>query len=394
MADGIDYSAEGIDTVSTRFTVRVLSQNEFYALEKDWAELLSRSAADPLFMSWAWLYSWWETWGKSLDLELVLLGIYRPGEQALVGIAPLYRHRFRIAIGMDVTRLHFLGNAWRVSPTVRTEYVGLIADFRMEEDVAREVVNFLKRKEWDELVIPDSRQFNGGIFGKILSDECNAVPVLRSESKGVRVDTSGSFRTWLGLLGANTRLKAFNRRAIFEKELGGHWDLVEKDQVNQSKFLDCLNQFHQIRWGKPCFDEKALQFHLNLLSRLSGDQRPDLSALIVGGTVVSVLYDIKAGESVYNLQAGFDEAFHRKLSLGTLHLGYAIERAFNQPSSHSYDLLAGSGKKTFYKARFNGQHVDFPTLDFVRSPLLRVAYHCRSWLPGSLVSRINRVFRL
>lgn len=380
--------------MSTQLTARVFSENEFFALEEDWTELLRRSTADPLFMSWPWLYSWWETWGKCLDLELVLLGVYLPGEQTLVGIAPLYRHRFRVAVGMNVTRLHFLGNAWRVSPTVRTEYVGLIADLRKEEEVARAVVNFLKREEWDELVIPDSRQFNGGIFGKVLADECNAVPVLRSESKGVRVDTSGSFRTWVGLLGANTRLKAFNRRAMFEKQLGGHWDLVEKDQMNQSKFLDCLNKFHQIRWGKPCFDEKAYRFHLKLLSRLSVDQDSLLSVLTVGDKPVSVLYDIRANQTVYNLQSGYEENFHRKLSLGTLHLGYSMEEAFLNPAVRHYDLLAGSGKRTFYKSQFLGEQVEFPTLDFVRSPFLRAAYHCRSFLPAKIVSRINRIFRL
>lgn len=374
--------------------VQALSEKEFRDLKEEWARLLQESNADPLFMSWPWLYSWWETWGKCLGLELILLGVYLPGGKQLVGIAPLYRHCFRIAIGMNVTRLHFLGNAWRVHPTVRTEYIGLIAEPSRERDVAEAVANFLGDKVWDELVVPDSQWANGGLFGKALTEQCHAVPLLRSESQGVRVDTSGSFQAWLRSLGSNTRLKAFNRRAVFEEELGGHWLAVEEDGESQREFMESLNHFHQARWGKPCFDEQALRFHLKLLSRLSGDQKPELSALIAGGRVVSVLYDIKAGEGVYNLQAGYDEAFHRKLSLGTLHLGYAIERTFLQSSSHSYDLLAGSGKNTFYKARFHGQQVAFPTLDFVRSPVLRVAYHCRSWLPGSLVSRINRVFRL
>lgn len=373
--------------------VKALSEEEFYSLEEDWARLLRFSNADPLFMSWPWLYSWWETWGECLGLELVLLGVYLP-DNKLVGIAPLYRHRFRIAIGMNVTRLHFLGNAWRVSPTVRTEYVGLIAEPERESDIAQAVATFLRAEKWDELVIPDSQQIRGGLFGKALTDQCGAVPILRSESYGIRVDTSGSFQPWVESLGASTRLKAFNRRALFENVLGGHWKPVGKDKRDQSGFMEALNNFHKLRWGKPCFDGKALQFHLTLLSRLSSDQKPELSSLMVDGAVVSVLYDIKAGEAVYNLQAGFDESLHRKLSLGTLHLGYAIERAFLDSSVCGYDLLAGSGKNTFYKARFHGQHVDFPTLDFVRSPLLRAAYRCRPYLPANLVSRINRVFRL
>ena len=54
---------------------------------------------------------------------------------------------------------------------------------------------------------------------------------------------------------------------------------------------------------------------------------------------MSVLYDIQAGGRVYNLQAGYEESFHHKLSLGTLHLGYAIEQAFQVSSISRYDLL-------------------------------------------------------
>lgn len=380
--------------MSNALEVRALSEKEFYALKDDWAELLRKSDADPLFMSWPWLYSWWEIWGEALGCELILLGVYLSGKKQLVGIAPLYRHCFRIAIGAQVRRLHFLGNAWRVSPTVRTEYVGVIAEKQKEQEVACALADFLGKGTWDELVIPDSQNSAGGSFGKALESRCNALLLLRSESQGVRIGTSGSFEEWTKSLGSNTRLKAINRRAFFEDELSGNWHYVENVNGSQRQFLEFLSGFHQIRWGKHCFDKKALDFHLKLLSRLSEDQRPELSVLKAQDKVVSVLYDIKAGRSVYNLQAGYDETFHRKLSLGTLHLGYAIERAFSQPSSDRYDLLAGSGKKMFYKARFQGQHVTFSTLDFVRSPMLRVAYRCGSWLPGRLVSRVNRVFRL
>lgn len=119
-----------------------------------------------------------------------------------------------------------------------------------------------------------------------------------------------------------------------------------------------------------------------------------MTELVCDNTVVSVLYDVQSGDRVYNLQAGFNEALHKKLSPGTLHLGYAISEAFEDSGVRYYDLLAGYGKNTFYKAKFRGEEVGFTTLEFVRSPVLKLAYQCQAWLPQRMKSRINRVFRL
>lgn len=59
-----------------------------------------------------------------------------------------------------------------------------------------------------------------------------------------------------------------------------------------------------------------------------------------------------------------------------------------------YDMLAGYGINPFYKARFKGEEVGFTTLEFVRSPVLKLTYQCQAWLPERMKSRINRVFRL
>lgn len=370
-----------------------ISEQEFASLRDDWARLQEHSRADSLFMSWPWLYSWWEVWGERLSLEPLILGVYN-ADGRLVGLAPLYRHRFRTALGIRIARLHFMGNAWRVSPTVRTEYVGLIAERGGEQAVARVVYDYLKLLDWDELVISDCQEADAGDLGKALSGDGGVTPILRNESQGVCIDTTGDFSAWISDLGPNTRLKAFNRRKVFAEELGGDWQICEDTEQGRTEFLKKLNRFHELRWGKPCFDEQAVLFHSKLLSRLSGGQRPLLSRLKIGEDVVSLLYDVQSGKRVYNLQSGYEEHWHSKLSLGTLHLGYAIEHGFSCPDIERYDLLAGAGKNTFYKARFKGEKVIFPTLDFVRSPILRAAYRCRSWMPQGWVSRINRVFRL
>src|SRR5690606_32546626 len=129
---------------------------------------------------------------------------------------------------------------------------------------------------------------------------------------------------WLSGLGKNTRLKAFNRRVLFERELQGEWGACS----DSDGFLALLNEFHQERWGKACFDAHAVRFHRLLLSRLSGNQEARLSVLNSRGKVLSVLYDIGAGSRVYNLQAGCSEEVHPRISVGGLQLGSGVEEGF------------------------------------------------------------------
>lgn len=374
--------------------VNRLTENEFAHLQAEWQRLLGSSGADPLFMSWAWLYSWWEVWAEPYGLELVLLGVYERSTGQLVGLAPLYRHEVRSLAAIKIRRLHFIGNAWRIGPSVRTEYVGLIALSGCEINVALSISRYLRELVWDELVISDSRDRTAGDFGEALVQDGDTLSLIRSEAKGVRIHTNGSFDQWMRQLGRNTRLKAINRQTFFEDDLKGKCQPYEPDADGYSGFFEYLNRFHYQRWGKPCFDERAVDFHLRLLARLDGGQSPQLSQLISGNEIVSVLYDIRVGGRIYNLQSGFDEALHKKLSLGTLHLGYAIRRAFGECDVDCYDLLAGYGKNTFYKAKFKGEQVAFTTVEFVRSPLLKLAYRFQASLPHELRRRINRILRL
>jgi hypothetical protein len=374
--------------------IRKLSENDFLNMKSAWSGLLASSDADGLFMSWAWQYSWWEVWGQRLKLELLLLGAY-DREGTLIGLAPLYRHLIRTSFGFSFKRLQVIGNAWKLAPTVRTEYISLITKKEEKQLVIESFILYLRNLEWDAFVMPDCKQSDGSDFDERIGKASNMTRIIRNISYGVVVRTDGLFSDWLRAVGRNTRLKAFNRRKFFCGDLGGEFSrLDETSQKSYAEFFELLNKFHIARWGRGCFDDLAVRFHCLFLQRLSGDQAPHLSELVVGNRVVSVLYDVQSGSRIYNLQSGYEENFDSKLSLGTLHFGFSIESSFEREGVDFYDFLAGAGKNEFYKSHFSGEGVSFPTVDLVRSRFIKVAYFCRPWLFSSIVSRVARAFRL
>lgn len=366
-----------------------LSESDFRQMAHEWQRCLAHSSANPVFLSWAWQYSWWEVWSQILGLELVLIGVYDQSDQ-LVGLGPFYRRAILTRLGARVYRLYLIGSAWRLAPTVRTEYCGLVLPRGEELSVNHAILGYVSRLHWDELVCSDVVLENLGQFAPS-GFKCSAPLkwITRGDDIGVRIDTSGSFDGWLEKLGKNTRLKAYNRRGY----LRGRGDLCFglHDSQSDGDFFDCLNQFHQKRWGKAVFDEDALRFHRLFLERLPlCGGHGELTSLRFNGECVSVLYDVVVANWRINLQSGYVEDFDTKVSLGSLHLGFATEAAFQAEGVGFYDLLAGSGKTHFYKSRFQGEVVKFLTFQVVRSRILNGLYRLQAVSPQAVSRLFNK----
>jgi hypothetical protein len=64
----------------------ISSTYRFAALTEEWEDLYHDSPFVTPFQSWAWLYSWWESYGSSYELRLITV---RNSQGLLVGIIPL-----------------------------------------------------------------------------------------------------------------------------------------------------------------------------------------------------------------------------------------------------------------------------------------------------------------
>lgn len=366
-----------------------LSEADFSSMAHEWHVCVEKSAANPLFLGWPWLYSWWEVWSQVLGLELVLIGVYDE-QGVLIGLGPFYRRAMLTPAGVRVYRLYLIGSAWRLAPTVRTEYCGVVLPLGREDEVNDAILNAVAKLEWDEFICsdvvePDVHRLSAARWPTATRPRF----IGRMIDRGVRIEAQGAFDDWLKRLGKNTRLKAYNRRSYLN-ELG-KLTFGAHDRAVHGDFLERLNDFHVVRWGKPVFDEDALRFHRLFIERLPlGGGRAELTTLHFNGECVSVLYDVVVGRWRVNLQAGFIENFDTKVALGLLHLGYAIESAFKEGGVEFYDLLAGGGKKHFYKSHFQGESVEFSTFQLVRNPVIGFLYWLQGAAPGPVARLFNR----
>lgn len=346
------------------YQYRRIDKREFDLSKSQWNDLLKVSDANPLFVSWEWMHAWWETWASILSLQLHVYFIYR--QDQLVGILPLYSFNQRHGLFRE---FHFLGNAWGRSPTVRSEYIGpiFVADYR--DSLDQSFLCWVKQHGlFDCFVVADCIRY----------EFAPANATVRRVDKGYWLACDGDIDDYKKSLSAAVRLKVFNRidylSAKYDSVEFGIYDVADIDLAD---FFNQLNCFHIARWGKPCFDANAVEFHKCFIAESQGCE-PILSFMKVGNQLVSLSYNIVSNGVVYNIQSGYVEAFDKKVALGALHFGFIIEFAFKTTHIKGLDFLAGRGKLSNYKASFRGDEIRFFTLQIFSSPFLGNIY--KHWM--------------
>lgn len=123
----------------TKTEIRVITKKEdFKALENQWNHLLEQSPVRSAFLTWSWLYSWWNTYG--IDKQLWILSVWR--DEELAGLAPLMLESRKKA-GFSLKVLVNIG-------TPQSDAGGFIYK-QDNKEVVDKIVDFilLEKSKWD-----------------------------------------------------------------------------------------------------------------------------------------------------------------------------------------------------------------------------------------------------
>lgn len=328
---------------------RTLTEYEFSSCAKEWQNLLKQCNANPLFMSWQWQHTWWQTWEKTLkskaNINLTIMTFYC--EDELIGILPLYKNKKKY-LGVEFDEYQFLGNAFKIMPTVRSEYIQPLFHKSYTASLYKAFSNWLSALPKNSILY---WQDNAAVDIDIYFKNC-----LLLHDVGVKIPTNqDEYFDYVKLLGKNTKLKAISRQNLLAKEYPNHqWSRFSNNEKDCDKFFELLNSMHLQRWGKECFDAKAITFHKQLILEQNSIEA-DMKYLEVNNSIIAVLYNLRAKETVYNIQSGFITNFDGKYSLGTMTLMHSIQECFQNKSIKYFDMLAGRGMKTRYKSHFRGE---------------------------------------
>lgn len=347
--------------------IRKWTEEQFATSVDAWQQLLSRSSADPLFMSWDWQWRWWQCHKSILGAELVMLAAYGP-DDTLVALAPCYASPAQHKAGIKARRLQLIGSAWRSDRAVFSEYLDVIVAREAASAALPLLARALAAEHWDDFVFANVRpqstaaQLASEYLGK--GAYVRVTDALEAHATVIE----GSFEEYLQRLNAGARRKVWNHRKKLQQP-----ELSFAGEGEVGAFLDRIDALHRARWGVPHYVGIRRAFHQDFAASMARQGALRMSILSHAGTPISVLYNIRLGGAEYNLQSGFDAAAVSGVSPGYLHLGYCLEGAFAD-RLRLFDFLAGEGRNRQYKADFNTQSSVIETRQVVRSATLRLLY--------------------
>jgi CelD/BcsL family acetyltransferase involved in cellulose biosynthesis len=207
---------------------------EFATLEEEWEELYWEDPLATPFQSWAWLYSWWESFGGGYGLRIITL---RNDEGLLVSLLPLMLRRNRLGFG----RLTFLGTGLsdRLDVLVRGGWESEVA--KAAAGAIQSVSDWQVADLWDVRPGSAARDVFGGWSGPRTCLQLIGCPVVeakpwadllaslsgkrrgtvrntlrRAEADGVRIELAGQEEASR----AARRLVDLHREAWQERDIG------------------------------------------------------------------------------------------------------------------------------------------------------------------------------
>lgn len=350
------------------FVTKQLDEQTFFALKSQWQELLSRSDADALFLSWQWLSAWWTNWGRDKD-ELCIIAVFKG--DSLKALAPLYLSHCKLKATIPITRLAFMGTRYLEESGILTEHLQFILDREYEEPCLNAILDYVEHKvRWDDWIIEGATK-SSSTCKKLLCDQRDWYTRLIAETSSYQIDCSNSFDSYLKSLGKHTRLKLFNRRKLFESS--PLKPSTYADQRFPESTFQALNTFHSKRFNTIVFEDRNIAFLEDYMSQIT-PQDTYSSVLYDGDTIISAIFNIRVGGTLYNFQLGYQEQFDKRISLGLLHLGYSIENSMHDSSINQIDLLSGGGKNTDYKKKIATSETKEASFQIVRSKRLKALY--------------------
>ena len=194
-------------------SVRPIRADELAARADEWSALASCSGVDPLFMSHAWLTTWWEVFGSEPGVEEACFGAIDP-DGRIVGIFPLFERAARIRGVLPVRRLEWMGGFWNGPSSVLTQYTEVVGDPDLCPELIRAFVGAIAdRPGWDELIVDRIRCDSPTLPLLIAAAEERGWFVRLTPLGPSRViDLTDGFESYRASLSGKTRRRVFNLR--------------------------------------------------------------------------------------------------------------------------------------------------------------------------------------
>jgi len=333
---------------TNNLSIQELNDTEsFRDLKETWNTLLQKSDDNNIFLTWEWLFNWWQIYSKGKKLRIILI---KDGEK-IIGIIPLMSVKYKQGF-ISIDTLENLCSE-------ECDYSGIILSEKRGESIAL-VSKYMANIINDEKLvirmhqIPENSAFLTSLRGQYPSLSKYLNFQEQKESSCARIVLPATWDQYFSSLSGKLRYKLRRKMKLLETEhkvelykYDGSPDLNEKLQI--------LFDLHQKEWGNESkfIQHEAREFYLNVSADCSRNRWLDLHILYADEKPASISW----GFSYNNIFWGMTIAFNADYSgygVGNLHFMKLIENCTNR-GLKIFDFLKGD---EHYKSRWKCSATD------------------------------------
>lgn len=392
-------SAYGDETAEA-LQIRIISDlTALESLRPAWEDLLAKIPTVSIFSTWEWLGPWWRAYGG--ERELLVLAFYAPAGD-LAGLAPLSRISRRVAPGLRLRILEFMGDGSEDS-----DNLDVLALPGYERAVVTGLLNYFQEQDsaWDVA------QFN--LFPSYSPVAAQLQEQLRARNWAVFPYTHPWCvlhlpDTWDAYLKQLSRKERDNIR-YYERRLTRRCQTRFYKCRTTAELPHCLQSLfnlHQLRWtlrGEPgsFASDARRQFYDDLSRVLLQRNWLEFWLLDIDGKPAGAQYAFRYRETVYALQQGFDVRY-AQLCVQDVLRAHVLQQVIPE-GVRRYDFLGGVNPR---KERWGVEVGHYLHLHFARPRgrgsfylhAVRNARMSKDWarqhLPAPVMSLLRRIKRL
>ncbi len=327
------------------------STQRFKELEDCWNDLLlSFDQASP-FLTWSWMYTWWDVY-RTKDTKLNILVL--SNAQKVVAIAPFYIRT--TSTFPHLKHIYFLGTGEPDHMEVCSEYLDVITQDQFKQRVCRQILQYFSENINGWATIRLSRILINSVIYRDLVDEARKIGFsIKSDMCGYRyyIKLPNTWEKYYQTLSPRIKrsIKTNNKKI---NTVGKLEVKCVSDENEVNKEFERLAELHSARWkarGKSgaFTSSEFVQFHKKIAKMFLSKNELQLLYIKLNGKYLSILYNFCMNDVVYYYQSGFDLVQYKKLSPGVLAHTEAIKLAIDD-KKYIYDFMMGQAES--YKSAY------------------------------------------
>lgn len=341
--------------VNDQLQLRVVNTSEeFYKLKQQWDKILSKLAECPPFLTWEWMYTWWEIY-KTTNTHLLILVLQEESE--IIAIAPLYIRDSGVPFFLKT--VYFLGTGEPEKSEVCSEYLDFICLPLYEKTICNNLSEYFHTNKniWDRIQ-----------FTRILANSSlitNFLPKISAADYHIEKNMGGLRYSielpelWESYL---MSLKPSMRRSIrvARKRIGQYKsysvELISKEECLEA-VMKKLALLHTASWQKrgshgAFASQEFCEFHHKIAELFLARDRLVIIVIKLSDEVVGILYNFKVKKTNYYYQSGLNLNSYSSLKLGVLLHSEAIKKSIDEKFKRYDFMMAG---RNSYKKKYANQ---------------------------------------